>query len=61
MATTLTKDPHDNKGELLHDTVKASTDFAVNQFESGKEVLLGISRVDLKDGTHLTMIHHKAK
>ena len=60
MATTLNHDPHGKDGKVDMQLAEAAVHFMVGQFKSGKEDLIGVYRVDLADGSHQTIIHHKA-
>ncbi len=57
MATHLREFP---KGKPDLAKLKPDAMHAIEMYESGKETLLSHSRVDLEDGTHLTVFHHKA-
>lgn len=60
MTTTLNNDPHGSDGKLDRAKVKHAANEMFKAFDKGTETLIDISRVDLPDGTHQTIIHHKA-
>lgn len=60
MTTTLNVPPHGADGKFDKALGRASVEHMVKQVESGAETIIGVHRVDLADGTHQTIIHHRA-
>lgn len=62
MATTVRHPKEAIKANGAVDLAKAAegAKHAMEQYLSGKEIMLDMDQIALNDGTHLTMFHHKA-